>query len=199
MNHPSLRELHDFADRTLDAASAARVGAHLASCPRCAAEHRLILMTGEALRRLPPESPSPGFTARLHHALGLRQHVSLWWLVLRNLAPLVAAVAVAAVILTLGAPGGGLPGGDGVPGGGSGAGSVTPAPRAPLVDPGAAAGAIRSVAGRAAEWTGAVTARLVESTIGGNSLSQLALAGLVLGMLALLDRFLLGPIFRRRS
>ena len=51
-------EFSDFYDDALDPSMKARVAAHIATCPPCAAEYRSFVRTLEVIRAIPPDEPA---------------------------------------------------------------------------------------------------------------------------------------------
>jgi anti-sigma factor RsiW len=183
MNHPTAQELLEYADRTLRADRAAEVAAHLGMCPGCARAHEVHALMDGALRRLPVERPSADFHRKLLLRLGLRESPPLWWLFLRNFAPILTAGVVAIVVMALGsAP----------PAGGGG-----PAPQS-LFDAGRAMVVVQGAVEAFTSCTRAVVSQYLTFSVGKDSMSLTLLLCALLGAVGLLDRYLIAPIFRRR-
>jgi anti-sigma factor RsiW len=91
-------DLVAWIDGECDAGEAARVAGHVASCPACAREARLLRESGALLARLPSLAPSAEFEARVVAAArnGATATAPRGRLVL--LRPRVAAAAAAAVV-----------------------------------------------------------------------------------------------------
>jgi anti-sigma factor RsiW len=97
-NHLPAEDLVAWLDGECDAAAAARVAAHVGSCPACAREARLLRASGALLARLPSLAPSAGFDARVVAAARSTATVTaprgrLVWL-----RPRVAAAAAAVLV-----------------------------------------------------------------------------------------------------
>lgn len=181
MNHPSMEDLYEYADGQMPAGDARVVAGHLETCPRCRGEVESVLRLAEAVRRMPGESPSPSFTRDLLRRLGIAEPVSVWWIFLRNFAPVLVAVVIVFVVLTIvstGDPGGNIQKG--------------------LFDYGRVEGALKEVTETAAGGLAALLKNALVSTVGTDSAWLAAyLVALFLGI-GLADRYLFGPLLRRR-
>jgi anti-sigma factor RsiW len=183
MNHPAEQELFDYADGLLGPSRSALIRSHLEECSRCRAAVGAAVAVSGALRRIGPERPSPQFTGRLLNRLGLQEATPLWWLFLRNLAPLLVAAGVAGTLLVLGG------GGEGTQGGSA---------QKSLIDVPRIAAAVREAVGTVSAWTTGLFTSHVSFSLGRDALSQTVYLALLFAAIALLDRYVLGPMLRRR-
>jgi hypothetical protein len=184
MNHPSWQELTGYAGRTIDDRRGAEIDLHIAECARCRDACRALEAVEGALHRLPVEHPSAGFTRGVLSRVGLREETPLWWLFLRNFAPILVAGVVAAAIIALGA-------------GESGEGTEPSAWKS-LFDAGLVGDAIGGAAAAVSAWTGSAAAKLVPITVGGDAANLTIFLVCLFAGIGLLDRYVLQPMMRRR-
>jgi len=184
MNHPPQQELFEYTDGALDGARAADIASHLAVCAGCRDARGAILMVEGAVRLLPPELPSRAFTRKLLNRIGLKESTPLWWLFLRNFAPILAAGIVAAVIITLGS---------------AASGGTEPSVRKSLFDAGPVMETVRGAVDGFSAWTARVAAEYLSFTLGKDAFSLTMFLCFLFGGIGLLDRFLFGPLLRRRN
>lgn len=184
MNHPGWQELIEYAGRTIADRRGAEIDLHIAECARCRDACRALAAVEGALHRLPVERPHPGFTRGVLSRVGLREETPLWWLFLRNFAPILVAGAVATVVIALGAGGGGA--------------GTDPSAWKSLFDAGPVGDAIGGAAAAVTAWTGGIAAKIVPIPVDGDATNlTIFLAGLFAGI-GLLDRYVLQPMMRRR-
>ncbi len=183
MNHPGQLELIEYAGGGTAPARSAEIAEHVAGCELCRNTCVSIRTMDSALRGLPLEQPSPAFTRNLLNRLGLRESNPVWWLFLKNLAPVVSVGVVAAVIFTFGSA---APGGAG------------PSAGTSLFDAGPVADSFRGGLEAFTAWSGDAAARYLSSAVGRDAIPQIAFLGLFLAGIGLLDRYVLGPLLRRR-
>ncbi len=183
MNHPGQQELFEYAGGGTAPARSAEIGVHLAACERCRNAADAIRRMDAALRSLPLEQPSPAFTRNLLNRLGLRESNPLWWMFLKNLAPVVAAALVAVVIITVGS---------------AASGDSRPLVGTSLFDTAPLAGFFRGGLEAFTAWSEDAAARYLSSPLGGDTVFQIVFLALFLAGIGLLDRYLLGPLLRRR-
>jgi anti-sigma factor RsiW len=184
MNHPSHQELLEYAGRTAFERRGAEIEIHLAQCPRCRGSVSAMSAIEGALRRLPVERPSAKFTAGVLARIGIRETTPLWWLFFRNFAPILVAGIVAGTIMMLGDGGGGTPAG-------------APAGN-PLFDAGPLRHAIAAALDAFTAWSGRAASTIGSVRVANDSMNlTIFIAGLFAGI-GLLDRFVFGPLLRRR-
>lgn len=92
-------DLLPYLDRRLDADAAARVEAHLASCPDCRREADRLRQTWKLLGYLPGRNVSPQLPARVLEAARLQLEVERRWThKLRRHLPIIASAAVVLLV-----------------------------------------------------------------------------------------------------
>ena len=97
MNHLTANELIELA---LGEDSPDRIS-HLRSCRECAAKFEAIRATETALRTLRPDRAPKDFTNRVMRRLGIGSAPAFGWMLLKNVAPLLALTAVLGVAIAL--------------------------------------------------------------------------------------------------
>ena len=99
MNHPTPEQLYDLIDGDTEATSRNAVEAHLRDCPECRKTVGGFKWLGEAIRRAPLERAPEEFTRKVMKEL--EESSSLAWTILKNLAPFVALLIVAGLVLII--------------------------------------------------------------------------------------------------
>jgi hypothetical protein len=183
MTHPTARELIEAAHSADDPALLRRLNAHLAVCERCAAAYRSMGRVEGALAHLKTERPSPGFERALLNRLGVREAGSLWWFFLKNFAPVLIAGVIVLVIVSFGSSSGGE------------SGSIF---GTSLRETEQLRGVLSGAAGEFSASIGNVAKTYLAPLLGGGSAGvTIALLVLFAGI-GLLDKFIVGPMIRRR-
>jgi anti-sigma factor RsiW len=100
-NHIAREELHLYVDGELPSGDRARVEAHCRECSSCALAAGEMERIGKAVRRIPPERTSAGFTASVLHELGLAPSPRRSFRGLESAGALVAMVVVVGVLLSV--------------------------------------------------------------------------------------------------
>jgi hypothetical protein len=97
MNHLNTIQLEDSINGMKDA----ETDLHIRTCQECRAKLRALQQFDRALGHLPLERTSDDFSVRVMRQLGIKESPSFAWLVLKNLAPLVALLIIAGVIVSV--------------------------------------------------------------------------------------------------
>lgn len=97
MNHLTQEELHNHLDGEL----ASDIELHLRACASCQSKLKALQAIDRSLRSMPLEHAGPGFTERVMQELRVSASPSFGWTVLRNLAPLLALAIVVTVTLVV--------------------------------------------------------------------------------------------------
>jgi anti-sigma factor RsiW len=100
-NHIAREALQCYIDGELSPEERARVEAHVKECSSCAREAADLERIGKAVRRIPSERTSAGFTASVLHELGLAPSPRRSFRSLESAGALVAMVVVAGVLLSV--------------------------------------------------------------------------------------------------
>lgn len=183
MTHPSQQQLLEFTQRALDPIHSSDLNAHIAVCERCAAIHQAMSRVEGALTAMRPESPSSGFERNVMHRLGLRDAGSLWWYFLKNFSPVLVAGILIGVIVSFGsaAP--------------DSSGSILPDY---LGDTGRIREVLLGFLGGFSAGIGSVLQTYLSPLVkGGEGNLSVFLIFLFAGI-GLLDKFIVGPMVRRR-
>jgi len=179
MSHLTMAQLLEYVDGVRNDI----VSAHLSGCAECRAQLQSLIAMDQRIRAIPPDHPTDLFGPQVMSRLGVRESSSLVWTVVRNLAPLIALSAVTGivfVVLNVAGVFGSSNIGDSVSATGKIAGSVSQA-----IDGGLSI--FRS-------WT----QKLLPSVIVGSSSTMVFFLLAVFGGVALLDKFIFNPLWRRR-
>jgi anti-sigma factor RsiW len=184
MNHPTQQELLDYAGRTIDEHRGAEILLHLAACDRCRAAASAMSAVEGALHRLPVERPSASFTAGVLARIGIRESTPLWWLFFRNFAPILVAGCVAGTVMMLGA-------------GGDGAAQGSPSGNS-LFDPTPVRVAVGGAMDAMSAWMGRMVSTYASIRVANDSMNQMIFIACLFAGIGLLDRFVFGPLVRRR-
>jgi len=184
MTHPTRSELLELAARReTDPARSARLNAHIAVCETCSAAFRGMAKVEGALSSIRPESPSPGFERVVMNRLGLREAGSLWWTFLKTFAPVLVAGIVVGSVVSFGS---GSPGGAGqLPGGA-------------LLEGGKFQGIVSDALGGYGESVGGFIRSTLSSLLSAGSANMTLTIVLLFAGFGLIDRYLVGPMIRRR-
>ena len=95
MNHLTSAELQDH----IDGGGREETADHLRICRECQSSLAQIRQIENALRMVPLEQPSSGLTEHVMRRLGIRQSPSFSWLLMKNLAPLLALGVTGCIIV----------------------------------------------------------------------------------------------------
>lgn len=107
MNHPTHEELMDHADGLLESGRAAAAEAHLRDCAECASRLRAIRTVERAIRSLPLEPAPQDLSRAVLKRIGIREAPPLLYTLFKNFAPLAAlSVIMVVVYVILGKPSG---------------------------------------------------------------------------------------------
>ena len=179
MKHPSMQQLLDYADGYREDT----IELHLRTCADCQATLHSIKTVDRAVHQLPLEEPSAAFTERLLRQLGIRKSVSLGWIIARNLAPLFALSFIVVVLFVVFNAVGAF--------GGSNAGE-------PVTMTETAVTSISNSISAGVSSFGLWLENLVPFAFSKQSYGFTALVVVVLGIVAMLDKFVLNPMWRKR-
>jgi anti-sigma factor RsiW len=179
MNHLTNDDLYAYADGNLPEEDRMKADLHLRGCASCRERSGAIRTLDRAIRSVPLERASPGLSREVLSRLGLRETPSWVYTLLKNIAPLVALTAVVAVAYVAIAPSGG---------------------------PAEATGAGESARGllQTADRYSAMGVQSINAWMGTyfsfakNSAGLMGFLVVFLGAIALLDRFVVMPMFRKR-
>jgi hypothetical protein len=97
MKHLSAQELQDYAE----GARENEQELHLRMCGECGKRLDSLRALERALRALPSDRPSRNFTANVLQRAGVRESATFAWVMLKNLAPLVALTIVIGIVLAV--------------------------------------------------------------------------------------------------
>ena len=95
MNHLTSEQIQEH----IDGSTSSDPELHLRTCAACQSRVHSYRSIDRSLRSLPLEETSPKFTDRVLRELGLRSAPSFTWLFFRNLAPFLALTFVAGVLI----------------------------------------------------------------------------------------------------
>lgn len=179
MNHLSQEELHGHADGLLSPERELNAASHVRSCDECRARFGAIRALERALRSLPLESAAPDVARIVLARLGVREAPSWIFTLLKNVAPLFALTAVLVVVyIVLGKPAGAADA--------RGAGE-------------SARGLFQMADGYTAAGVQALNAWMgTYFSFATNSVGLMGFLVFFFGGIALLDRFVVMPRFRKR-
>jgi len=100
MNHPSNHELQEFADDKCGEETGIRISLHLRTCAECRSRVEDIVKIGKLIRRIDREQVSKSFTERVMRRLKVADSPSLFWLILKNIAPVIGLIIVIGIVYT---------------------------------------------------------------------------------------------------
>jgi hypothetical protein len=95
MNHPTMQQILDYIDGLRENA----IELHIRTCADCRTKIHAVSNMERAIRQFPFDEPSAEFTLRLIRRLGIRKSVSLGWIIARNLAPVIALSFIVVVLV----------------------------------------------------------------------------------------------------
>ncbi len=183
MTHPTSQELLELTQRGADPELSARLRAHIAVCERCAALQSAMGRVEGALNSLRAESPSRAFERNVLRVLGLKEAGSLWWTFLKNFAPILVAGIVMLSIVSYGS---------------NASGSAGRFTGNPVVDGEKIRGVVSDALGGFSTGVGDVVRKYVSLLFSGGSVPLTLYLVFLFAGIGLLDKYLIGPIFRRR-
>jgi predicted anti-sigma-YlaC factor YlaD len=99
--HLARKDLLLYVDAELPVDERRLIETHLAACPSCANVAAGMVRVGKAVRNIPVEGTSAGFTATVLHELGLASSSRRRFRLLESAGALVAMVVVAGVLLSV--------------------------------------------------------------------------------------------------
>jgi hypothetical protein len=175
MNHPGIQQLQEYADGVRSEG----VERHLRSCASCRTRLERLHELEGALRRLPLENVAPEFTERVMKQIGIRESANFGWSIVRNLAPFVALTIVLGVLAAVMKFSG-----SGVP---ESAGQAPSMASAALVK-------VSAALGSATAWVQKVLPFAFPKQ--GYGITVFVL--LFLGLVGMLDRYVIAPLLRKR-
>jgi anti-sigma factor RsiW len=94
MNHLTNPQIQEY----VDGVATNDMETHVRACPECLANVNICRKLEEALHALPPEPLQPRFTERVMNRLNIGEAPSFAWALLRNLAPIVGLVVVTGLV-----------------------------------------------------------------------------------------------------
>ena len=71
---------------------------HLPTCQECSEKLRALQRVEDSIRRIPLEKVSPGFADQVMRRLGVSESPSIGWTIFKNLAPLLALTIVTGIV-----------------------------------------------------------------------------------------------------
>lgn len=95
MNHLTLKQMHESAGTALPA----EIANHVRACPECRSRFDEFNLVDAAMKDMPPEETSPKFTESVMRRLGVGSAPSFAWMLLRNLAPILALAVVSGIAI----------------------------------------------------------------------------------------------------
>jgi anti-sigma factor RsiW len=181
MNHLTTTQMQEYADGLSEGSG---YESHVRSCAECRMNLKRFRDLEKTLRRIPLERVSSGFTEGLMKQLGVRESSSFAWAILKNLAPLLALTFVLGVLFAVLQLSGVFQGSQVQP-------SVEATQSAYVKLGGSVSAAIGAFNGWLEKYFSFAFAK--------SSYGLTVFLLLFLGAIALLDRFLLMPMMRRRT
>jgi hypothetical protein len=98
MNHLRNEELQEFADGFYDEQIRAQIELHLRTCTDCRARVEGLAKLRDIIRRVPAERVSYSFTNRVMRRIGVRESSSFLWFLLKNIAPIIGLFIVVGIV-----------------------------------------------------------------------------------------------------
>ncbi len=98
MNHPRNEELQEFADGFCDEQTRARIELHLRTCTDCKARVESLVNLRDIMQRVLVEKVPYSFTNRVMRRIGIRESSSFLWFLLKNIAPIVGLLIVVGIV-----------------------------------------------------------------------------------------------------
>lgn len=182
MNHPNNHDLQEFADNACDERTRSRISLHLQTCTDCRLRAEGVEKLGNLIRRIPAERTSKAFTERVMRKISVADSPSFLWFLLKNVAPVIGLVIVIGAVYTALTLTGILDAS-----GNEQAGGTLTAVYEKI------GGQLTSATSSFSEWFKRVFPFLYSKT----SYSLIAMLVVII-IAALIDRYLLIPIFRRK-
>ena len=94
MNHPTSFELQKYVDAVILNGEKAEIDKHLDHCSACAVKIQSMKKLDTVIRQVPLDRPSINFTNRVMVSMNKRASSSLGWVILKNLAPVVGIIVI---------------------------------------------------------------------------------------------------------
>jgi hypothetical protein len=98
MNHITSFEMQEYLDAFLSADRKKEIDEHCAQCSQCSASLRSMERLDAVLRKMPVDRTSQNFTRRVMTALEPRKSSGFLWFIFKNLAPIIGIVSILVVI-----------------------------------------------------------------------------------------------------
>ncbi len=184
MNHPARQTLLEYAWSVPGDPGFSETAEHIAGCPRCRGALAAVRAVEQSLHRLGVQRPSAAFTRDLLKKLGMRETTPIWWTFLKNFAPILASGVVAAAVIALGS---------------STSGDAEPSLRKSLFGVRPAMEALMAGVDGCTAWTTGIAAKYLTFSLGSDAISLAMFLCFLFAGIGLLDRFLLGPMLRRKN
>jgi hypothetical protein len=183
MNHLSNSELQEFVDSKCDEKSRSRISSHLQECSECRSRVVGLEKLSHIISQIPREKVSAKFTERVMGRITTAKSSSFLWFLFKNIAPVFGLIIVIGMVY-LGLILGGIIGGSGVEQSGGTVSAVFDK----------VGGDISDATSAFADWFKRVFPFFYTDAGRG-----LAVVLLILALAAILDKYLLVPLFRRRG
>lgn len=98
MKHFTSDRIQDYIDGIVDENFRIEIESHLPTCIECTEKYKVIKKLEETLRKLPLEQVDTNFTHKVMTKLGIQESPSIVWSVLKNIAPIFALILIVSII-----------------------------------------------------------------------------------------------------
>ncbi|MBI4548801.1 MAG: zf-HC2 domain-containing protein [Ignavibacteriae bacterium] len=184
MKHLTSTQIQEYLDGLISGLSLNEIELHLRTCQDCQSKLNALKRIDRVLHRIQLERVSPSFTERVMKQLNIKESSSLAWTIFKNIAPLFALMLVTGIVLVVMYMSGALQGEE----------LQQPIQQTQSVYNGFSSG-VSSAIGALNEWISRYFSFAFARTTYGTTFFLIVFFSVV----ALLDKFLLMPMMRKRG
>lgn len=98
MKHLTFIQLQEYADGFLDHQHRAGIDLHLRTCDECSGKMKSLSLFESSLKNIPLERADPNFTQRVMERLLIKESSSFMWSIFKNIAPLLGLFIVIGIV-----------------------------------------------------------------------------------------------------
>ena len=98
MNHPTSLQLREFVDKVIAGVDDQEINIHIRACDECRSKLRVFRQFDRALQRELLVHTSRDFSAQVMKRLGIQESTSFAWNIVKNLGPVIAFLVIITIV-----------------------------------------------------------------------------------------------------